>query len=149
MSTCMSSRLIRASPVPTFQMMMALSQPKMGNNSSSHSIGVHRGKARGEEQGMNPLQLQRFIWGNQNPDWELRRDFYQWKTSCSANNPAERSQFFPWDPTHGSLRWYQWIMNYPIYFHNGVTDFQWSKESHSMDCTGQGDNLKNAAHESL
>lgn len=40
-------------------------------------------------------------------------------------------------------------MNYPIYFHNDVTDFQWSKESHSMDCTGQGDNLGNAAHEIL
>lgn len=40
-------------------------------------------------------------------------------------------------------------MNYPVYFHNDVTDFQWSKESHSMDSTGQRDNLENADHESL
>lgn len=40
-------------------------------------------------------------------------------------------------------------MNYPIYFHNDVTDFQWSKKSYSMDCTSQGDDLENVDHESL
>lgn len=40
-------------------------------------------------------------------------------------------------------------MTYPFYFHNDVTVFQWSKESHCIDRTSQGDNLENAENESL
>lgn len=35
-------------------------------------------------------------------------------------------------------------MTFPFYFHNDLTVFQWSKESHCIDRTGQGDNLENA-----
>lgn len=40
-------------------------------------------------------------------------------------------------------------MTYSFYFHNDVTVFHWSKDSHCIDHTNQGDNFENAENESL
>lgn len=40
-------------------------------------------------------------------------------------------------------------MTYPFYFHNDVTVFQWSKDSHCIDRANQGDNFENVENESL